>query len=197
MRAHHPLAAPFARCDARHVWVKIGIARDNPGSNCKGRCELSTTVLVGNPKPGSRTRQVAEAAATALSDTQDHTVIDLADHGVNLLDPSSAVASNLRETVAASKLLIVASPTYKATYTGLLKLFLDGYGSDGLRGVTAVPVMTGASDAHGMAPDVFLRPLLVELGASVPTQALYYVTNDMDALDERVNAWATKQEVTR
>ena len=44
-------------------------------------------------------------------------------------------------------LVVVASPTYKATYTGLLKLFLDRFaGGTGLRGV-AVPLMLGARAA--------------------------------------------------
>jgi len=32
----------------------------------------------------------------------------------------------------------------KASYTGMLKAFFDRYGNNGLAGVTAVPVMTGA-----------------------------------------------------
>jgi FMN reductase len=75
--------------------------------------------------------------------------------------------------VAASRLLVVASPTYKATYTGLLKAFLDRFPHQGLAGVTAVPLMLGASHAHSLAPEHGLRPVLVELGASVPTRGLY------------------------
>jgi FMN reductase len=54
--------------------------------------------------------------------------------------------------VAASRLLVVASPTYKATCTGLLKAFLDRFPHQGLAGVTAVPLMLGASHAHALAP---------------------------------------------
>ena len=39
--------------------------------------------------------------------------------------------------------MVVASPTYKATYAGLLKLFLDRLGGESLAGVTAVPLMLG------------------------------------------------------
>ena len=48
------------------------------------------------------------------------------------------------QQVSSADLLVVAQPTYKATYTGLLKLFLDQLPGDGLRGVTAVPLMLGA-----------------------------------------------------
>ena len=79
----------------------------------------------------------------------------------------------MAEAVAAAKgadLLVVASPTYKATYTGLLKLFLDQIGADDLAGVVTVPVMVGAGAGHALAVETHLRPVLVELGAAMPTQ---------------------------
>ena len=69
--------------------------------------------------------------------------------------------------------MVVASPTYKASYTGLLKLFLDRFaGGTGLRGL-AVPLMLGAGPAHALAAEVHLRPVLTELGATVPGRALF------------------------
>ena len=85
-----------------------------------------------------------------------------------------------------------ASPTYKAAYTGLLKAFLDRYPSEGLAGVTAVPVMTGGSPEHAMAVDSTLRPVLVELGASLPTPGLFFVMTQMPQLEAVVDQWAEK-----
>ena len=66
-------------------------------------------------------------------------VVDLADLGVRLLDWSDPEVSRLVAEVGDADLVVVASPTYKATYTGLLKLFLDRFaGGTGLTGV-AVP----------------------------------------------------------
>jgi FMN reductase len=153
---------------------------------------MTTTILVGNPKPASRTRHVAEAVAEVLGVREvDRTVIDLADHADQMFRWPSDEMADLAETVAASDLLIVASPTYKATYTGLLKAFLDRFGSDALAGVTAVPVMTGASAGHSMAPDAHLRPLLVELGALVPSRSLYFVTEHMNRMDALIADWAS------
>jgi FMN reductase len=152
---------------------------------------MTTTILVGNPKPASRTRHIAEAVADVLGVGEtDRTVIDLADHAEQLFRWPSAQMGELTDTVAASDLLIVASPTYKATYTGLLKSFLDRFNADALSGVTAVPVMTGASAGHSMAPDAHLRPLLVELGAVVPSRSLYFVTEHMDRMDALIADWA-------
>ena len=98
--------------------------------------------------------------------------------------------ARLTERVAAADVVVLACPTYKATYTGLLKAFLDNYGNDGLAGCRAVPVMVGAAPQHALAPEVHLRPLLVELGASVPSRGLYVLESQMDDLDDVVAGWA-------
>ena len=82
----------------------------------------------------------------------------MADVAPELFDPRSVTVSGLLDEVAASELVIVASPTYKATFTGLLKAFLDRYGNNALATSVAVPVMTGAAAIHVLAPDVLLRP---------------------------------------
>jgi len=84
--------------------------------------------------------------------------------------------------------VVVASPTYKATYTGLLKAFLDRFPHQGLGGVTAIPLMLGASPVHSLATEHGLRPLLVELGASVPTRGLYVLDSEHDR-PETYDAW--------
>ena len=68
--------------------------------------------------------------------------------------------------------------------------FLDNYGNDGLAGTIAIPVMVGATARHALATEVHLRPLLVELGASVPTRGLYVLESELDSLDDVVDQWA-------
>jgi FMN reductase len=100
--------------------------------------------------------------------------------------------SALNARVASSDLAVFASPTYKATYTGLLKAFLDRYPANGLAGVTAIPVHTGGDLTHAMGPTVNLAPLLVELGAVVPGRGFYFVAGQMDHLDDLVEAAAAE-----
>jgi len=82
-------------------------------------------VLVGNPKPASRTLGVATAVAGALSAElgvgQDHLIVDLAEHAGDLFDWGAPGLVQLTAEVASAGLIIAASPTYKATYTGMLK----------------------------------------------------------------------------
>jgi FMN reductase len=50
--------------------------------------------------------------------------------------------------------------------------------------------MTGAAPIHALAPEVHLRPLLVELGASTPTRGIYVTEAQFDDLDGVIGAWA-------
>ena len=126
---------------------------------------MTTAVVVGNPKPASRTLAAATYVARELSGRDADLVIDLATLGARLLDWQDAEIADLVEQVGAADLVVVASPTYKATYTGLLKLFLDRFSTEGLRGVV-VPLMLGAGPAHALAPELTLRPVLSEIGGT-------------------------------
>lgn len=157
----------------------------------EARVELS--IVVGNPKPRSRTLAVAEAVAQRVADATGASVartIDLCDYAQDLFVWPHEDLAELNDAVAASEFAVFASPTYKAAYTGLLKAFLDRYPSSGLAGVTAVAVMTGGSETHAMAVDTSLRPLLVELGASLPSRGLYFVMSQMSELNTIVDDWA-------
>jgi FMN reductase len=151
-------------------------------------------VVTGNPKPASRTHSVALAVADALAkevpDAETHPVIDLAAYAPRLFDWSDEELTSLTAQVAEADIAVFASPTYKAAYTGLLKAFLDRYGNNGLAGVTAVPVMTGGWPGHLLAVEVHLRPVLVELGATVPSRGLYVTEPELADLDKAVAKWA-------
>ena len=158
---------------------------------------MRIAVVTGNPKPGSRTQGVALAVAGTLAAELDgsarppsHLVVDLAEHASSLFEPSAAELSLLSAEVAAADIAIFASPTYKAAYTGMLKAFLDRYGSNGLAGTVAVAVMTGGWPGHLLAVEVHLRPVLVELGATVPARGLYVTEPEFATLDAAIAAWA-------
>lgn len=139
----------------------------------------NTVVIVGNPKPESRTLSAAEYVARQLAGEPD-LVVDLARVGPAVLDWGDAEVNGLVEQVGAADLVVVASPTFKGTYTGLLKVFLDRVpGGTGITGL-AVPVMLGGAPAHALAPELLLRPVLTELGATVPGRGLFIVDSDFD-----------------
>ena len=69
------------------------------------------------------------------------------------------------QALAHADVVLVATPIYKAAYSGLLKIFLDLLPSDALRGKTVLPLATGGSAAHMLALDYALKPVLGALGA--------------------------------
>jgi FMN reductase len=151
-------------------------------------------IVVGNPKAHSRTLGVAEAVAAAAADAgglagAERIVVDLAELGSQLFDWSSVAVRDAVDRICATSLAVVASPTYKASYTGLLKSFLDWFSTTDLQGVTVVPVMVGAGLQHALAVEVHLRPVLVELGASLPTRGLYVTEDQLGELDAVVATW--------
>jgi FMN reductase len=149
--------------------------------------EARIVVLVGNPKPGSRTRDAAERLARGLGNRS--IVIELSNFGAALLDWTNADVHEAIDTVAKADVLIVASPTFKATYTGLLKLFLERFpGQTGLASVVGIPVMLGAAPMHAMAPEMHLKPLLVELGATCPAPSLYLIDSTYST-DGSLESW--------
>ena len=148
---------------------------------------MAVTVVVGNPRPGSRTRHAAELVAQRLTGTEPDTVLDLAEVGADLIDWTSPRIGALKGQVLAADAVVVASPTYKGTFTGLLKLFLDRFGAGELAGRPAVPVMLGGDLRHALAVEVALKPVLVEIGASCPTRGLFLLDSGYDdpaVLDE-------------
>lgn len=149
-------------------------------------------VVAGNPKPGSRTLAAAIGLAEALTGRSPDVIVDAVELGPGLLgwgDPGVATAVR---TIAAADLVVVASPTFKATYTGLLKLLLDQFATGtGLQSVVAVPLMLGAGPAHAMAPDLLLKPVLVELGATCPAPGLYLIDSSFTT-DDRIEQYAQR-----
>jgi FMN reductase len=137
-------------------------------------------VVVGNPKPNSRTRAAAELIVERLTGAAAEQVIDVVELGPGLLGWGDPKVAEAKEIVKAADFLVVASPTFKATYTGLLKLFLDQFGAGELGQVTTFAVMLGGSPAHALAPELTLRPVLVEIGASCPAPSLYLLDSEYE-----------------
>ena len=155
---------------------------------------MKVTVVVGNPKSSSRTRASAELVAARLTGRPADEVIELASLGPALLGWGNADVADAKKLVLVSGLAIFASPTYKATYTGLLKLFLDQFGTGELVGTIGVPLMLGAGPQHALAPELTLRPVLVEIGCSCPLPGLYLLDSEFGS-SPALDAWCERAAI--
>ncbi|MFJ5553379.1 NADPH-dependent FMN reductase [Streptomyces sp. NPDC093225] len=142
--------------------------------------------LSASPSTASRTALVADLVVDRLQlgglDAAHLAVRDLP--AADLLAARSG-AEGIRQAVAAVAAadgLIVATPVYKASYSGLLKVFLDLLPQDALAGKTVLPLVTGGSLAHVLAIDYALRPVLTALGARHVTSGRFLLDSHVERL---------------
>lgn len=158
---------------------------------------MDIAIIVGNPKPRSKTYtfagKVAKAIATEVSmqtgGSASHHIIDLADYGTALIQWDHNVIANLLEKIERSTYIVVASPTYKATYTGLLKIFLDLLPMHALQNKCVFPLMIGAAYTHQLAVEIHLKPVLAELGAVTTGKGLYLLDSQLADCDSLISNW--------
>jgi FMN reductase len=141
-------------------------------------------VVSGNPRAGSRTSGLAAAVGDAIADRRGggrpH-AIEVGALGAGLLTPGDAPTAAAVEALRAAQVLVVATPTYKGSYTGVLKVLLDRLSAGGLTGVTAVPVVTAGVRPQADAAAALLAQLLRELGADVAEPLAVTETDLADA----------------
>ncbi|MFS8929734.1 NAD(P)H-dependent FMN reductase, sulfate starvation-induced protein [Cupriavidus taiwanensis] len=148
---------------------------------------MSILTLSGSPSAQSRSGLVLAHLRTALEAAGERTRhLDLRDLPAGPLlaartdDP--AIDGALRAVVQA-QVVVLATPVYKAAYSGLLKAFLDLLPQTGLRDKIVLPIATGGSLAHALAIDYALRPVLAALGSRQILPGIFAVDQQIEAVD--------------
>ena len=130
---------------------------------------MSVLLIAGSPSERSRTAALLDAAGQRLATrgalVERLRVRDLSPQALLLADFGHPSVSKAIGQVAQAQVIIVATPVYKAAYSGVLKVFLDLLPQDAFKGKTVLPLATGGSANHMLALDYALRPVLQSLGA--------------------------------
>lgn len=137
---------------------------------------LRVVGISGSPSATSKSRVLVEYVLAQLAAGGAETrLIDLATLPANgLLGRGTAPpVSAALDTVMDARVVVAGTPVYRATYSGLLKVFFDLLPQDSLAGKIGVPIVTGHGSAHSLAVDYGLRPLFASLGAVVVAGAVY------------------------
>jgi FMN reductase len=144
----------------------------------------------------SSTRLLADrlAAATARHTSVDVQVVELRDLAVEIAHnftsgfPGRALSAAL-EAVTEADGLIVVTPVFSASYSGLFKSFFDVLDQDALTGKPVLIAATGGSARHSLVLEHALRPLFAYLRAVVVPTAVYAASEDWGAegLAERID----------
>jgi FMN reductase len=111
------------------------------------------------------------------------TVIELRDHAQDLSNnlltgfPSPSLQVAIDQVTDADG-LIVASPIFNASYSGLFKTFFDVIEHESLDGRPVLLAATGGTARHSLALEHSLRPLFTYLGADTVRTAVYAASED-------------------
>ena len=82
------------------------------------------------------------------------------------------------ERAASAEVLVVATPIYRATYTGALKAFFDRFQAGALGRTAVVLVATAGISDHFLSLDTGGRALIASLGGFVVPTVVYAVSAD-------------------
>lgn len=134
---------------------------------------MSVLLIAGSPSEHSRSSTLLNEVAGRLHAQVDDRrlrvdrlhIRDLSPQALLLADWGHPSVVRAIEQVAHARALVVATPVYKAAYSGVLKVFLDLLPQTALKGKVVLPIATGGSPHHMLALDYALRPVLQSLGA--------------------------------
>jgi FMN reductase len=148
---------------------------------------MSVLLIAGSPSERSRSAALLDAVAQRLQfrgvRTDRLQIRDLSPQALILADFGNPSISHALGRVAKADVVVVATPVYKAAYSGVLKVFLDLLPQNALAGKTVLPLATGGSPNHMLALDYALRPVLQSLSAKQILPGIY-VTDSQVAVTE-------------
>jgi len=75
--------------------------------------------------------------------------------------------------------VVIVTPIYKASFSGLLKVFLDLLPQAGLTDKVVLPLAVGGAQSHVLAIDYALRPVLSSLNALHVTTGLFFLDEQL------------------
>ncbi|ARO32737.1 FMN reductase (NADPH) 2 (plasmid) [Rhizobium etli] len=109
--------------------------------------------------------------------------VDVDDLGPSLLkakrlDDLNAHARGVVDQMLEADALVVGSPTYKGSYTGLFKHYFDLLDPTSLRGKPIIIAATGGGERHSLVVEHQLRPLFGFFEALAMPTAIYATRND-------------------
>ncbi|VXB58672.1 NADPH-dependent FMN reductase [Massilia sp. 9I] len=144
---------------------------------------MSVLLLGGSPSPQSSCTRLLQYIGDRLA-LQGHRpsrieVRELPAEALLLADTANPELARAVQLVQEASVIVVATPVYKAAYTGLLKAFLDLLPQDGLAGKAVLPIATGGSQSHMLALDYALRPVLASMSARFILPSIYATSDQV------------------
>ncbi|KQW93325.1 NADPH-dependent FMN reductase [Massilia sp. Root418] len=144
---------------------------------------MSILLLGGSPSlPSSSSRlllHIGDRLAVHGHQLQRLHVRDLPAQALLHADIDDAGIRRAIDAVASAQAIVIATPVYKASYSGVLKAFLDLLPQDGLAGKLVLPLATGGTQSHMLALDYALRPVLHALAAKQVLTSIFATSQQL------------------
>jgi FMN reductase len=153
---------------------------------------MSNIVIIsGSPSIVSRSSAISQFLENILVNDGNHVstiaVRDLPPEDLlyaNFNSPAIQQANTLMEQADA---VVIISPVYKASYTGVLKTFLDLVPEKGLSHKIVLPIATGGTAAHLLSLEYAFKPLLSVLGAQDIVNGVYIVDSQITYTENKLS----------
>ncbi|MBX3061970.1 MAG: NADPH-dependent FMN reductase [Anaerolineae bacterium] len=151
----------------------------------------SIVSIAGSPSAPSRSAALLNYLHTVIQE-QTSAVISLItvrdlNHSALITgdfdDPSIDVATGM---ITDADGVIVATPVYKAAYSGVLKVLLDLLPQNALAGKVILPIVSGGAPGHMLALDYALKPVLAALGAGQILNGVYLIDSQYDYSEGKI-----------
>jgi FMN reductase len=127
-------------------------------------------LIAGSPTQSSRlfgmTQYVVDRLALAGFDIELISAAELPAEDLLRANFNSPAIRQALATVEQSDAVIIASPVFKASYSGALKTILDLVPQKGFQGKVVLPLFIGGTIAHLLAVDYALKPVVAALGGT-------------------------------
>ncbi len=161
----------------------------------------SVVVVTAGLSQPSSTRLLGDRLATAVQTEvaargteAEVEVVELREHARDLTNQlltgfATGPLAEVQQRVQQADALVVVTPIFSASYSGLFKMFFDVLPPESLVGKPTLIAATAGTARHSLALDHALRPLFAYLRAVVVPTGVFAATQDWadgGALDERV-----------
>ena len=162
-------------------------------------------VSAGLSTPSS-TRMLADRLAQATAARLSEAGVDVTADTFELRDHAHDITNNLLtgfapapletmiDTLVSADALIVVTPIFSTSYSGLFKSFIDVLDPDALRGKPVLIGATGGTARHSLAIDYAIRPLFAYLHAEAVSTGVFAASADWGAGGDDVATLASRIE---
>lgn len=162
-----------------------------------------TVIINGANAHTSRVSAIQQYIIENLEDVTPIEVFALPAHDLITANFASKAIKVVNAAVEQAEVVVVLTPIYKASYSGILKTYLDLIPQKGFENKHIIPIAVGGTSHHLLAIDYALKPVLSALGATSISQGVFILDKQIErteqgfAIEEEIKGRINQQMIGR